>query len=153
MKGSKWRVLLLLAGILIVSLVIQGMMIHEGFEDGPVENAPQNPQPENKPAETPATPAQAQATNLEKMKHDMHHKKLETELSPPVKSNQFDQYQKEHAENHASLENIVDQRIRMALEKIPFKSPPMEASTTAAPESTMIENPISNSLESFSLYK
>lgn len=151
MKGSKWRVLLLLAGILIVSLVIQGMMIREGFEDGPVESAPQNPQPENNLAETTATPAQT--TNLEKMKHDMHHEKLETELSPPVKAKQFDQYQKEHAENHASLENIVDQRIRMALEKIPFKSPPMEASTAAAPESTMIENPISNSLESFSLYK
>lgn len=151
MKGSKWRVLLLLAGILIVSLVIQGMMIREGFEDGPVESVPQGNQSQNQPAETTATPAQT--TNLEKMKHDMHHEKLETELSPPLKANQFDQYQKEHSENHASLENIVDQRIRMALEKIPFKSPPMEASTAAAPESTMIENPISNSLESFSLYK
>ena len=126
-------------------------MIREGFEDGPVESVPQGNQSQNQPAETTATPAQT--TNLEKMKHDMHHEKLETELSPPLKVNQFDQYQKEHSENHASLENIVDQRIRMALEKIPFKSPPMEASAAAAPESTMIENPISNSLESFSLYK
>lgn len=152
MKGSKWRVLLLLAGILIVSLVMQGMMLREGFEDGPLENVSQeNAQSENNLVETTVNPVQP--TNLDKMKHDIQHEKMETELSPPVKAKQFDQYQKEHAENHNSLENVVDQRIRMALEKIPFKSSPMETSTVTAPESTMIENPITNSLESFSLYK
>ena len=150
MKGSKWRVLLLLAGILIVSLVIQGMMIREGFEDEPLERAPR----------VYAQPEKAQPEKLvrhksgsEKMKHDMHHRMLETELSPPVKANQLDQYIREHSENHASLENIVDQRIRMALEKIPFKSPPMESSTAAAPESATIESPISKNMESFSVYK
>jgi hypothetical protein len=113
MDGKKLRTIILLSGILIITLVLQYMMVREGFEDAsvPVASTPPTTTP---PTTTPSTVTTATPTT--------------TTVSPPekIKNPEVKPVAAEMnivSVQDAQLTDLVDGRIQQAMSKIQFPRP------------------------------
>ena len=119
MDGRKLRTIILLSGILIITLVLQYMMVREGFEDASVpaasETTPSTPTTATPSTATPSTATPSTATPS-------------TTVSPPEKI-QNPEVEPVAAEMNimsvqdAQLTDLVDGRIQQAMSKIQFPRP------------------------------
>ena len=115
MDGKQLRTIILLSGILIITLVLQYMMVREGFEGASVPAASETtPTTETPSTATPATATTATPTT--------------TTVSPPEKI-QNPEVKPVAAETNimsvqdAQLTDLVDGRIQQAMSKIQFPRP------------------------------
>lgn len=120
MDGKQLRTIILLSGILIITLVLQYMMVREGFEGASVPAASETTPTTETPATatpsttTPSTPTTATPTT--------------TTVSPPEKIKN-PEVKPVAAETNvvsiqdAQLTDLVDGRIQQAMSKIQFPRP------------------------------
>lgn len=120
MDGKQLRTIILLSGILIITLVLQYMMVREGFESASVPAASETTPTTETPATatpsttTPSTPTTATPTT--------------TTISPPEKIKN-PEVKPVAAETNvvsiqdAQLTDLVDGRIQQAMSKIQFPRP------------------------------
>lgn len=120
MDGKQLRTIILLSGILIITLVLQYMMVREGFESASVPAASETTPTTETPATatpsttTPSTPTTATPTT--------------TTVSPPEKIKN-PEVKPVAAETNvvsiqdAQLTDLVDGRIQQAMSKIQFPRP------------------------------
>jgi cytoskeletal protein RodZ len=123
MDGKKLRTIILLSGILIITLVLQYMMVREGFEDAsvPVASTPSTTTPSTTtpstttpptttpPTVTTATPTTTTVSPPEKIKNP--------EVKPVAAEMNIVSVQ------DAQLTDLVDGRIQQAMSKIQFPRP------------------------------
>lgn len=115
MDGKQLRTIILLSGILIITLVLQYMMVREGFESASVPAASETtPTTETPSTATPSTPTTATPTT--------------TTVSPPEKIQNPEVKPVSGEMNAVSIQDaqltdLVDGRIQQAMSKIQFPRP------------------------------
>ena len=121
MDGKQLRTIILLSGILIITLVLQYMMVREGFESASVPAASETTPTTETPttatpstATTPSTPTTATPTT--------------TTVSPPEKIQNPEVKPVSGEMNAVSIQDaqltdLVDGRIQQAMSKIQFPRP------------------------------
>ena len=115
MDGKQLRTIILLSGILIITLVLQYMMVREGFESASVPAASETtPTTETPTTATPSTPTTATPTT--------------TTVSPPEKIQNPEVKPVSGEMNAVSIQDaqltdLVDGRIQQAMSKIQFPRP------------------------------
>jgi regulatory protein YycH of two-component signal transduction system YycFG len=110
MDGKQLRTIILLSGILIITLVLQYMMVREGFESASVPAASETtPKTETPSTTTTATPTTTTVSPPEKIQN------------PEVKpvSGEMNAVSIQDAQ----LTDLVDGRIQQAMSKIQFPRP------------------------------
>lgn len=124
MDGKQLRTIILLSGILIITLVLQYMMVREGFESASVPVASETtptttPSTTTPPTTTPSTATPSTATTATP---------TTTTVSPPEKIKN-PEVKPVAAETNvlsiqdAQLTDLVDGRIQQAMSKIQFPRP------------------------------
>ena len=115
MDGKQLRTIILLSGILIITLVLQYMMVREGFESASVPAASETtPKTETPTTATPSTTTTATPTT--------------TTVSPPEKIQNPEVKPVSGEMNAVSIQDaqltdLVDGRIQQAMSKIQFPRP------------------------------
>lgn len=125
MDGKQLRTIILLSGILIITLVLQYMMVREGFESASVPAASETtPTTETPATETPSTTTPSTTTPSTPTTATP----TTTTVSPPEKI-QNPEVKPVAAEMNvvsiqdAQLTDLVDGRIQQAMSKIQFPRP------------------------------
>lgn len=113
MDGKQLRTIILLSGILIITLVLQYMMVREGFESASVpaasETTPTTETPATSSTTTTATPTTTTVSPPEKIQNP--------EVKPVAAETNVVSIQ------DAQITDLVDGRIQQAMSKIQFPRP------------------------------
>lgn len=130
MDGKQLRTIILLSGILIITLVLQYMMVREGFESASVPAASETTPTTETPAtsSTATTPSTATSSTATTSSTPTTATPTTTTVSPPekIKNPEVKPVAAEMnimSVQDAQLTDLVDGRIQQAMSKIQFPRP------------------------------